>query len=115
MKNKQLNIFSFLLIVGLLFAALPMGSVEAQATVSVVNLAPSWTAPGGGGVYSAYIGPPAYGYVSPGVTTLYEGRDAGIIKRGLNIDDAGHYWDEGLFGLKPTVTIDNFCIWHSGI
>ncbi len=39
--------------------------------------------PGGGGVFSAYIGPPDYGYVSPGSTALYDGREAGIIKAGL--------------------------------
>ncbi len=30
----------------------------AASTILVDNLAPSWEAPGGGGVFSAYIGPP---------------------------------------------------------
>ena len=72
------------------------------------NLQPSWTATGGGGVFSAYIGPDAYDYVSPGITALYEGREAGIIKAGLAVDGDGHYWDEGLFGFMPNVTIDVF-------
>ena len=77
--------------------------------IYVDNLQPSWTAAGGGGVFSAYVGPPAYGYVSPGTTAVYVGREAGIIKAGLNVDpDDGHYWDEGLFGFQPTVTIDEF-------
>jgi hypothetical protein len=74
----------------------------------VYNLQPNWTAVGGGGVFSAYVGPPVYGYVSPGTTTVYDGREAGIIKAGLNIGTDGHYEDEGLFAFKPTVTINNF-------
>jgi hypothetical protein len=78
-------------------------------TVFVESLEPSWTAPGGGGVFSAYIGPPDYDYVSPGSTAVYDGREAGIIKAGLTPDpDDGHYWDEGLFAFKPTITIDEF-------
>lgn len=80
---------------------------QAASTILVDNLAPSWSAPGGGGVYSAYIGPPDYGYVSPGVTAIFDGRQAGIIKAGLAVDPtSGHYEDEGLFAFKPTLTID---------
>ncbi|MDM8000526.1 MAG: DUF1565 domain-containing protein [Dehalococcoidia bacterium] len=77
--------------------------------VQVDNLQPSWTAPGGGGVYSAYYGPDnGYLAVSPGQTTLFNGREAGIIKAGLTPDPGdGHYWDEGLFGFTPNVTIDS--------
>jgi Tol biopolymer transport system component len=84
-------------------------TIPTPSTVNVYNLEPSWTASGGGGVYSAYIGPPAYGYdVSPGTTAVYLGRQAGIIKAGLNMDPDGHYWDEGLFGFIPNVTINQF-------
>jgi hypothetical protein len=81
----------------------------ANTPVLVCNLDPSWTAPGGGGVFSAYVGPPAYNYVSPGTTAVYDGREAGIIKAGITPDpDDGNYWDEGLFGFRPDVTIDAF-------
>jgi hypothetical protein len=92
----------------LAFAIMPTQTVRAEAsTVYVTVLEPSWTAASGGGVFSAYVGPPAYGYVSPGTTELYDGRQAGIIKAGLAPDPGdGVYWDEGLFGFKPTVTID---------
>jgi hypothetical protein len=79
------------------------------ALVNVARLEPSWTAPGGGGVYSGYAGPPAYTLVSPGSTAVYDGREAGIIQAGLATDpDDGHYWDDGIFGFMPTVTIDEF-------
>ncbi|MCX7010304.1 MAG: MBG domain-containing protein, partial [Kiritimatiellaeota bacterium] len=77
--------------------------------IRVENLQPSWTAAGGGGVYSAYIGPPDYGYVSPGSVAVFDGRSAGIIKAGLEADPGdGQYWDEGLFGFKPDVSIEEF-------
>ena len=80
------------------------------ALVNVSKLLPSWTGAGGGGVYSAYFGPPDYALpgVSPGATAVYDGREAGIIKAGLALDADGHYWDDGIFGFKPTVTIDEF-------
>ncbi len=74
-------------------------------TAYIDNLQPSWTAIGGGGVFSAYIGPPSYGYVSPGATALYSGREAGIIRAGYVTATP---WDEGLFAFRPTVTIDAF-------
>jgi hypothetical protein len=79
----------------------------ATSTVLVDNLQPSWTAPGGGGVYSLYVGPPDYDWVSPGNTSVYLGREAGIIKAGL-VEPPGNIttWDEGLFGFKPTCTIN---------
>jgi hypothetical protein len=103
-------LFALVLALGLcLVAAVPAVASPGVTTVLVDNLQPSWTAPGGGGVFSAYVGPPAYGYVSPGTTAVYLGREAGIIKAGLLPDPGdGHYWDEGLFGFKPTVTIDDF-------
>ena len=84
------------------------GASTTAAVISLVSiLDPSWTAIGGGGVYSAYIGPPAYDYVSPGSTSVYDGRESGIIKAGLTVDPtSGVYEDEGLFGFKPTVTIN---------
>ena len=75
----------------------------------VCNLQPDFAATGGGGVYSAYYGPPAYTPVSPGTTAVYDGRQAGIIKAGLTIDPVDLIFeDEGLFAFKPTGTIDAF-------
>ncbi len=71
------------------------------------NLQPDWNAAGAGGVFSAYVGPPAYGFASPGRTALFDGREAGIIEAGLAVDPtSGNYEDEGLFGFQPNVTID---------
>jgi hypothetical protein len=40
---------------------------------------------------------------------LFEEREAGIIKAGLTPDpDDGHYWDDGLFGFVPAITVDAF-------
>lgn len=94
----------------------PYGTVPIQITahsqtvVPVYVQAPSFTALGGGGVFSAYIGPPAYGYVIPGSTALFDGREAGIIKAGLNPDpEDGNYWDEGILAFKvPNVAIGDF-------
>jgi hypothetical protein len=85
-------------------------AVQVPTTVLVSNLQPDWTSVGGGGVFSAYIGPPAYGYESPGSTALYDGREAGIIKAGLNVDPtSGHYKDEGLLAFKvPNMNISSF-------
>lgn len=80
-------------------------------TIFVVTVqTPDYAAPGTSGVYSAYYGPSsdAAAAVSPGETTIYNGREAGIIKAGLTASSDGHYWDEGLFGFIPTVTIDDF-------
>lgn len=74
---------------------------DVQQRVPVGNLQPSWTAPGGGGVYAAYYGPPDYSPVSPGATAVYDGREAGIIKAGLAPDpDDSNYWDEGILAFK---------------
>jgi hypothetical protein len=108
---RKLNI----LVSAMLFLAMLLGlalpSINAAAvgtTILVDNLQPSWTALGGGGVFSAYVGPPAYGYVSPGATALYDGREAGIIKAGINIDPTYEdYEDEGLFGFIPNISIDS--------
>jgi hypothetical protein len=82
----------------------------ASTTVYIDNLQPSWDALGGGGVFSAYIGPAAYTYASPGSTALYDGREAGIIKAGINPDpDDGQYWDEGLLAFKvPNIDLTIF-------
>jgi hypothetical protein len=99
------------LIIALLAILVMPLNVSAQdpVIIEVSNLQPSWTAAGGGGVFSAYIGPPAYGYASPGSTALYDGHGAGIIKAGLAVDPtSGNYEDEGLFGFQPNVTIDSF-------
>jgi len=82
-------------------------TAQAATTVYVSNLQPTWDAIGDG-VYSAY-----YGWlsqtdttaiaVSPGLTQLIDGKDAGIIKAGQR----ALQWDEGLFGFKPNdVTIN---------
>ena len=73
------------------------------AVVLVQNLQPSWSAPLGGGVYSAYYGPPdPYSAVSPGTTAVYDLREAGPIYAGVNIDPVyGDYEDQGLFGFMP--------------
>jgi hypothetical protein len=84
----------------------------ATSTVLVDNLQPSWTAPGGGGVYSGYYGPSPdpdlnYTAVSPGATAIYDGREAAPIMAGINVDpDDGHYWDQCLYAFKPNMTID---------
>jgi hypothetical protein len=111
-KSSKLSFYGrallfLVLIVGLVMPAQP---VQADGPVVFVdNLQPSWTAPGGGGVWSSYAGPPDYTMVSPGTTAVYDGREAGIIKAGLAPDpDDGHYWDDGIFGFKPNVTIDEF-------
>jgi len=81
--------------------------VQAATTVYVWELQPSWTAAGGGGVWSSYAGPPSYVMVSPGTTQLYLGREAGIIKAGLAVDPtSGVYEDDGLFSFQPNVTIN---------
>jgi len=106
--------FVLLIIMALMFVALPTREAKAEGTVvPVYILAPSWTAEGGGGVFSAYVGPSSgYSYVSPGSVTLFDGREAGIIKAGLEIDpDDGIYEDEGLFGFIPNVTIENFALY----
>jgi hypothetical protein len=102
---KTYKLFGLITILALLIAAMPMQNADGS-DVFVYKLYPSWTEPCGGGVFSAYVGPPDYGYVSPGATALYLGREAGIIKAGLALDPDGHYWDEGLFAFKPNVTID---------
>lgn len=106
-----------LMLIGLA-ASVVLASLAATAqaqTVYVYNLQATWGVPGdgGGGVYSAYVGPPAYGYVSPGSTAVYSGRSAGIIKAGLTVDPtSGVYEDEGLFAFRPSeltaITINSF-------
>lgn len=102
MSKKLIKVFGLLIAVAMLLAVMPKGQVEAQGTtINVGVLDPSWTAPGGGGVFAAYIGPTAYAYVIPGSTALFDGREAGIIKAGINIDpESGHYEDEGLLAFK---------------
>ncbi len=101
--------------VGLALAALAVWLLIAATTpafaatpVEVCNLQPDYAAPGGGGVYSAYYGPPSHSPVSPGSTAVYDGRQAGIIKAGQGTDPGPSGWDEGLFGFKPTATINTF-------
>jgi hypothetical protein len=77
-------------------------SAFAATTVPVCNLQPDYTSAGGGGVFSAYYGPPAYNAVSPGTTAVYTGREAAPIYAGLTIDPTdGVYEDQGLFAFKP--------------
>src|SRR5574340_305153 len=100
-------VMAVVLAMGLVLSAAP-GEVRAAGTVVYVdNLDPSWDAPGGGSVFSAYVGPAAYAFVSPGSTALFNGREAGIIKAGLTVDPiSGLYEDEGLFGFIPDMTIE---------
>lgn len=110
MKTK-IGVCIALFLALLLGSLVPALSVKAGTVVYVDKLQPDWgiAGDGGGGVFSAYIGPPAYGYVSPGSTALFDSREAGIIKAGLAVDPvSGNYEDEGLFGFKPDVTIDTF-------
>lgn len=72
----------------------------------IVNLQPTYAAPGGSGVYSAYYGPPSYDAVSPGETAVYNdghtSHEAGIIKAGITVDpNSGNYEDQGLIAFKP--------------
>jgi hypothetical protein len=111
MENEMKKILILGLVLALAVAIIMPTAIFAKSpatsTVYVYNLQPSWTAQFGGGVFSAYIGPPDYNYVSPGKTAVYDGRQAGIIKAGLAVDPTyGDYEDEGLFAFKPTVTID---------
>ncbi|CAN5354054.1 hypothetical protein BH10ACI3_BH10ACI3_13960 [soil metagenome] len=78
-------------------------------TVFVENLQPSFSAPGGGGVYSGYFGPPSYLGVSPGSTAVFDGRAAGIIKAGLADDPtgSGNYEDDCVFAVIPDVPINS--------
>ncbi len=91
-------------------APLSLGGLPEGSIVKVANLQTSWDAPGGGGVYAAYYGPPGYLPVSPGTTSVYYGVEAGIIKAGITPDPVdGHYWDEGLLGFQvPNVGIGDF-------
>jgi hypothetical protein len=84
-------------------------AVSASSTVYVSNLQPSYTAPGGGGIWSSYQGPPDYGFVSPGTVAVYNGKQAGIIYAGVNVDPThGDYEDQGLFAFDPTESISDF-------
>jgi len=85
-----------------------VGSANAETVVNVNNLQPDFGAIGGGGVYSAYYGPPTHDPVSPGATALFDGREAGIIKSGQGANPGPSDWDECLFAFKPTVTINDF-------
>ena len=107
--KKILNIL-FVLVLALAIAIAPTivptrtnrVAAEEASTVLVDNLQPSWTAAGGGGVYSAYYGPPGYGAVSPGTTAVYNGREAAPIYAGVTPDPtSGHYEDQGLLAFKP--------------
>jgi hypothetical protein len=110
--KKILNIL-FVVVLALTMAVVPTmiptqtnRVAAAASTVLVDNLQPTWTAPGGGGVYSAYIGPPPdspHTYYDPGDTAVYLGSEAGIIKAGLNADTDGNYTDEGLFGFRDNL------------
>ncbi len=108
-----MNIKKFL--AGTVAGVLMLGALAVPAfaadDVLVSILYPSWEAIGGGGVYSAYYGPLIGDLaVSPGVTTVYDGRESGIIKAGLAFDPSdGIYWDQGLFAFKvPNVDISAF-------
>ena len=80
MKKKSVLILLVVLILTLL--AISASASAGPTTVAVPTLEPTWST----GVFSAYMGPPDYGYVSPGITATYLGRQAGIIKAGLDAD-----------------------------
>ena len=61
---------------GTVVASTSFTDTPAVTIINVSELLPDWST----GVFSAYVGPPSYGYVSPGSTALYDGREAGIIK-----------------------------------
>jgi len=111
--KKILNIL-FVVVLALTMAVVPTmiptqtdRVAAAASTVLVDNLQPSWTAAGGGGVYSAYYGPPGYPAVSPGTTAVYDGREAAPIMAGITIDPIdGIYEDQCLYAFKPNMTID---------
>ena len=108
MKRVFSILFGLALVLALAIVPIQMALGVTTTTVCVTNLDPSWTATGGGGVYSAYIGPPpdlasGHTYYDPGDTAVYLGREAGIIKAGLNADTDGNYWDEGLFGFRDNL------------
>lgn len=107
MNIKKISIGSLFVLLLTMFVAFP---ARAESIVFVYNLQPDWAAIGGGGVYSAYYGPPSYLPVSPGETAVYDGREAGIIKAGQGTNPGPGNWDEGLFAFKPTVTIDDFAV-----
>jgi len=79
MKKLLIGLFLALVLVMIMPMAV-FAKPPATTTVYVYNLEPSWTAVGGGGVYSLYAGPPDYDWISPGATASYDGRQAGIIK-----------------------------------
>jgi len=114
MKTKSI-IFNLVLALALAMAlglTMPMQRASAaDTTVLVNNLQPTWTAPGGGGVWSAYYAPDSDSSagVSPGSTAVFDGREAGIIKAGITVSTDGHYWDEGLLAFKvPNVDVSTF-------
>ena len=82
-SKRCLNALTLLIVVAAQVMPVIPALAAGPSVVLVDNLDPSWDAAGGGGVYSAYIAPPAYDYVSPGTTASYDGRQAGIIKAGL--------------------------------
>jgi hypothetical protein len=104
MKRVIAAMTAALLMVGLVSSA----AVAAPSIVKIGATQPTWAL----GVFSAYVGPTAYDYVSPGPTAVYMGREAGLIKAGLTADPTGcsplNYCDEGLFAFKPAMTIDQF-------
>ena len=104
---KPLHVLIAAMVALSLFAtAQPLHASASTQPVLIDNLQPSWTAPGGGGVFSAYRAAGTDSFESPGATALHDGREAGIIKAGLTT--AAGDWDEGLFGFKPTGTINDF-------
>jgi hypothetical protein len=107
--NKITRPLALLLITCVVIASFPVSQAKAVGPIIYIdNLQPTWTAPGGGGVWSQYLGPDESSTpVSPGVTALIEGREAGVIKAGQAL---GVYWDEGLFAFKPEMTINELAV-----
>ena len=107
-QGRNYRVAGLLVVALLMFATCATTAIAATPTY-ITALQPSWTAPGGGGCYAGYYGPPGYAAVSPGIPEMYSGREAGIIKAGINVDGDGHYYDEGLLGFQvPSVPIAVF-------
>jgi len=94
------RLLSIILTLGLIITFIPSHQAQAEGSVIYIdNLQPSWTAPGGVGVYSGYYTGPydSRTIVSPGSTSVFDGREAGIIKAGFTTEEP---WDEGILAFK---------------
>jgi hypothetical protein len=82
-------------------------NTTSTTTISISNLQPNWNATGGG-VYSAYYGPPDYNAVTPGSTAVYDSRSAAPISAGITASSTGDYDDQGLLAFNPNISLADF-------